>query len=393
DPLPPGRDARPARLAVWTAHPAPPDARQVLARALAPLGARLRWRRVPAAPGAEGPGPEEAAGQGELLLLLAPAPADGPDPWAARLGASPAGAGGPPLLRLVPEAGPAALAACLEAGAQAALPWPVPARLLRAQVGALLTSCREAAARREELLRYREQVQREHAVARRVFRHVLHAQEAVPTGVRRWLRHATDFGGDVALVATTPEGGVRVLLADFTGHDLSAAVGAIPLSEVFRAMSAKGLPLEAVVAELDRKLAALLPTGLFCAAVLAEQRPGEGLLRLWNGGLPDALLWQPETGRVLRAFPSRNLPLGVRAGRRPRLEEAPAPAGSRLLLASDGVWEAADARGRMLGPGGLTALLRAYRKRAFDALVGELEARARAGGATDDMTLLELALA
>ena len=48
------------------------------------------------------------------------------------------------------------------------------------------------------------------------------------------------FNGDLLLAAHTPSGDTHLLLADFTGHGLPAAIGAMPLAEVFYSMTAKG---------------------------------------------------------------------------------------------------------------------------------------------------------
>ena len=41
------------------------------------------------------------------------------------------------------------------------------------------------------------------------------------------------FNGDLLLATRTPSGSLYVMLGDFTGHGLPAAVGAIPVAEVF----------------------------------------------------------------------------------------------------------------------------------------------------------------
>jgi hypothetical protein len=76
------------------------------------------------------------------------------------------------------------------------------------------------------------------------------------------------FSGDVLLAAPTLSGGLQVMLGDFTGHGLPAAIGAIPVSDIFYAMTAKGFSIGDIVAELNQKLRTILPTGLFCAACL-----------------------------------------------------------------------------------------------------------------------------
>ena len=42
------------------------------------------------------------------------------------------------------------------------------------------------------------------------------------------LSPATTFNGDILLTAYPPSGHLHVLLGDFTGHGLSATIGALP---------------------------------------------------------------------------------------------------------------------------------------------------------------------
>ena len=78
------------------------------------------------------------------------------------------------------------------------------------------------------------------------------------------------LSGDLTQTGRGPDGQIYVLLADFTGHGLPAALGALPASSVFLAMAHKGLSVEGIAAELNRKLYQLLPIGYFCCAVVVE---------------------------------------------------------------------------------------------------------------------------
>src|SRR3546814_8115398 len=51
---------------------------------------------------------------------------------------------------------------------------------------------------------------------------------------------------------------MHILLGDFTGHGLPAAVGAMPLAEVFYGMTAKGYGLAQILREMNAKLKRIL---------------------------------------------------------------------------------------------------------------------------------------
>ena len=80
------------------------------------------------------------------------------------------------------------------------------------------------------------------------------------------------------------------MVGDFTGHGLPAAVGAIPVADVFYGMATKGFSISAIVEEINRKLKAVLPTEVFFAAFFFEVDAACTSMMAWNAGQPDALL-------------------------------------------------------------------------------------------------------
>jgi len=58
---------------------------------------------------------------------------------------------------------------------------------------------------------------------------------------------------------------MHILLGDFTGHGLSAAIGAMPLAEVFYSMTARGFNLRDILVELNSKLRRILRWGFSAA--------------------------------------------------------------------------------------------------------------------------------
>ncbi|MDO2286079.1 SpoIIE family protein phosphatase, partial [Escherichia coli] len=91
------------------------------------------------------------------------------------------------------------------------------------------------------------------------------------------------FNGDLLLAAYKPSGGMHVLLGDFTGHGLPAAIGAMPLAEVFYGMTAKGYPMADILREMNAKLKRILPVGVFCCATLLNLSFQRELVEVWNG--------------------------------------------------------------------------------------------------------------
>ncbi|MBF0510684.1 MAG: fused response regulator/phosphatase, partial [Deltaproteobacteria bacterium] len=84
------------------------------------------------------------------------------------------------------------------------------------------------------------QVQRDLDQAERIFTNIIQREAPDAPNVKFMISPAEHVSGDVLLVASTPMGAQHILLGDFTGHGLSAAIGATTVANVFNAMSAKG---------------------------------------------------------------------------------------------------------------------------------------------------------
>src|SRR5690606_12110018 len=168
------------------------------------------------------------------------------------------------------------------------------------------------------VLRQRDQIARHHAyllheqrAAKAVVDKVAHSGciNAAPN-IRYLQSPYALFNGDLLLAAYTPSGDMHVLLGDFTGHGLPAAVGAMPLAEVFYGMTAKGYGLAQTLREMNAKLKRILPVDMFCCATLLCINFQQRHVEVWNGGLPDGYLLHTESGERTPLV-SRHLPLGV----------------------------------------------------------------------------------
>lgn len=205
------------------------------------------------------------------------------------------------------------------------------------------------------------------------------------------------IGGDLYAVQDTPHG-VRLIVGDVRGKGLEAVEAAVVVIGAFREAAEQEATLEAVAGRLERALQreGRRREGLdqfegFTTALLAEIPPGEHTtLRLLNRGHPAPLLLAPDGG--LREIPPTTpaLPLGMSevAGWPDRADEAFFPAGSVLLLFTDGLTEARDRRGTFYDP---AARLRGRHFPGPDVLLDELVADVAhhtGGAAADDMALL-----
>lgn len=159
-------------------------------------------------------------------------------------------------------------------------------------------------------------------------------------------------GGDLFSVTDTPHG-VRLVVGDVRGKGLDAVEAVAVIIGAFREAAEQEQSLEGVAQRLERALAressrrgGLDAVEGFVTAALAEIPLGATRVRIVNRGHPEPLLLHTDGALdVLRpTLPA--LPLGMDLGVWPdRADEWELPAGSTLLLYTDGLSEARNAEG------------------------------------------------
>lgn len=197
---------------------------------------------------------------------------------------------------------------------------------------------------------YYDQTQSERQLALRLMEKQLHRKELQDHRLRYRVIPAEAFSGDIVAACRSPEGRFYALLADATGHGLTAAISALPVLALFYRMARINAEARELVQELNRQLRDAMPIGRFVAATLVclDEVSLKGCI--WVGGTPDAYLLD-RWGRVARQFPSDNLPLGIADP--PAFVCEPVPfewsPESQLLMCSDGVIEAPNLNGEQFG--------------------------------------------
>lgn len=121
----------------------------------------------------------------------------------------------------------------------------------------------------EKLAYTNEELNQEQEFAQKIFTNIINPGFLDAVNIKYLLSPMSVFNGDLLQVEQDLSRGQFVMLGDFTGHGLRAALGAIPVSETFRSMVKKGYCIEDIVEEINRKLKAILPVGVFlCACVM-----------------------------------------------------------------------------------------------------------------------------
>ncbi len=198
-----------------------------------------------------------------------------------------------------------------------------------------------AAVRNEELF------QREHEIADALQRGMLPVLPELPdlTLSASYLSasESAEVGGDWYDVFTMPDGAIGIAMGDVTGHDLAAAAAMGQLRSVLRSYAWEESSPERVLDKVDALVDGFsmrhLATVFF--GRLERDDAGDVLLRYANAGhLPPVLRRPDGTVSLLEDGLSVLIGVGVDIGH--EVATCPVPAGSTLLLYTDGLVEQRD---------------------------------------------------
>lgn len=296
-----------------------------------------------------------------------------------------------PVIFVTGNSGDDDLERCIDAGGDDFLVKPYNRKALAAKIRAME---RISALHRRNLAMHAV-MQDEQVLAKSILEGAVMGANVRPPALAVHLNPATTFNGDILLTAYAPTGDLHVMLGDFTGHGLAATVGALPVAETFRAMTHKGFSPARILTEINRKLRAILPTGIFLAAVFVRVDRALGRIAVINCGMPDTLIFSE--GTVSNLLPSVGLPLAVIDDANFDAAEVVVPVsrGSHVFLVSDGCLEATNPDGAIMGSDRMIAAIGSGLATGQGGLASALKAidSFRSGiPLADDASLIELHL-
>ncbi len=158
-----------------------------------------------------------------------------------------------------------------------------------------------------------------------------------------------ETAGDMLLSAFTPDGRQLVLLGDFTGHGLTAAIGGPLVTYFFYDLAQRDFSGENIFSKLNEQLHAKLPIGVFFAAALVEINQERTSASIWNAAIPVCMLFR--NGAMHKQVQSALPPLGIMSSLNTvdsvtniTLEKM-----DRIVVCSDGIVESMGSNGEMFG--------------------------------------------
>jgi len=288
------------------------------------------------------------------------------------------------------------LVRCLDAGGDDFLSKPYNRVILKAKIKSfnrMRGLHNTMITQRDQLAQHHQRLLQEQTVAKQVFDNVAHSGCLNASNVRYFLSSLAVFNGDVVVAAIRPNGNMMVLLGDFTGHGLPAAIGAMPLASTFYGMVHKGFSMSDVLREINKKLKAILPIGLFCCATMIDFNFRRKRLKVWNGGLPAGMIYRQADGSIT-PMRSTHLPLGVLPEKnfKDDAQFYDVEEGDRIFMWSDGIHEARNLDGDMFGE---ERLLEVFAKgsepvNVFDDILASVKNFIGSGEQDDDLSMIEI---
>jgi len=301
-----------------------------------------------------------------------------------------------PIIFLTAMTDEEALAKCIESGGDDFLTKPFNHVLLNSKIDSMLRIAglyKNIEDQHSEIKEKNLQIQQEMIVTKKLFEKIIHNDlRGDKTGLQYSMSPMSMFNGDLILAEKNQTSGLDVLIADFTGHGLSAAIGALPVADVFHSMTQKCFSFTDMLTEANLKLIEILPTHMFMAMGIISVDRSNNVLSVINAGLPDMYLYRK--GEIVHVFKSKNIPLGISklSASQFEIEMQSLEYGDRLIAATDGIMEANNSQGEMFGLGRLLKIFEenTNSKELFDSVLENCIRFCEGAEQTDDITLLEV---
>lgn len=212
----------------------------------------------------------------------------------------------------------------------------------------------------EKLQSYYEETEAESRLARALIDQQLLRPGLKDPQLHYWLTPAENFSGDIVAASRSKDGRLYAMLADATGHGLTAAISTLPALTLFYSLVSSTEPeLPVLVGEINRLLKESMPPGRFVAATLVCIDTPRRKCEIWVGGTPECLLLDGK-GEVRQRFPSQHMALGILDTDEELVETLSftCEPGHQLLIYSDGLVEAENRENKLFDVAALLAAVR-----------------------------------
>jgi phosphoserine phosphatase RsbU/P len=246
-------------------------------------------------------------------------------------------------------------------------------------------------------LRERDHLRDALALADEVQRNLLPTKAPLAAGldIAGSCRYCEQTGGDYYdfLPDGDPrEGRIGIIVGDVADHGIASALLMTTGRALLRQRTALRGGLDCIVSDVNKELAVDLDTsGRFMTLFYGHIDRPKDTVSWVNAGHDPALLYVPDTDHFTE-LGGHQLPLGAFADSRFTAEHTEMIAGQILLVGTDGIWEAVNARGEMFGKERFKAVVRRQHRGSAqeitDSVMVALKAFCQEVAPADDITLV-----
>lgn len=236
-----------------------------------------------------------------------------------------------------------------------------------------------------------EQLSNENELIEHFFENALQQSFLDKDIIKYHMSSLSTFNGDVFLVKRAPKGGLYMVMGDFSGHGLTAAMGTLPVALIFFKMVEASAAIGDIARELNLELNKLMPVGMFFAATLLELNSRGDVVTVWMGGVPE-LYCLSEKGDLKAVIHSEHMPLGILEDNEFSIatQVFDVETNDKIYLYSDGIIEAKNIQGEQFGDDRLKDVLTNEIDNRFDEVIHKLDQFTGERNQNDDITLVEL---
>ena len=275
---------------------------------------------------------------------------------------------------------------------------PVDLRMLEAKLNAMMRIVdmqRQLKQTSEELQIYYNRAEEEMELAKSLMENLtVQRDQSRLESISLFTNAAENISGDIIVTNCSDPNQCFLMLADATGHGLTAAISQIPVTQIFFHMVEKGYSIKSIAQRINKSLNKLLPPDRFVAATLVHVDFKNKMAEVWNGSNPRPI-FVSKSGEVVKVFEQTNFALGIvdDTSFMSNVEYYQWEDEGELLIYSDGLIDVKDPIGQEYGFKRLLEFVKSNRTAnpkdsLHDAVLNEIETFKDKTKKFDDVSLL-----
>lgn len=198
--------------------------------------------------------------------------------------------------------------------------------------------------------------------------------------------------GDIVLSACTENNHQHILIGDFTGHGLNAAIAGPLISSLFYTRAQGNSSARDVLQLINDELFQKLPTQCFLAATYIDWDKSSEVITIWNFGMPASIIYNQK--KLIGRGDSIGVALGIVACCDYDVTPITLPfrQGDKLYCYTDGMDEVVNTNNEQFGERRVLETLQEISSKALplELILQRVATFSGAAGMKDDATLIEL---